>query len=219
MGRFIDAIRAAGRSWEPWFIERAQRSTWEEHAVRLWPILLDPQLPVLLIDSVASYYFQSDQEFWNVEKDFPNIAPPLPEFWVEFRIPEKIRSLQRGVADVTKLIKRGHVGLLVHGVDPADCKGEGIPANVRSILWFELFMDYGRGDMPPVVGPHGSMFLAVDGKGAAVGVPWIQAPVAKGPHDAHMKMLLTWISPVLLAISVIHSDKLPLDKTEIEVRM
>jgi hypothetical protein len=89
---------------------------------------------------------------------------------------------------------------------------------VRQILWFELFVDFGREDQPPVVGPHGSIFLAVDGKGAAVGGPWMQTYTA-GLHEEHMKLYTALIDPCLLAISVIHNDRLALDQPEVIVRL
>lgn len=48
-----------------------------------------------LIDAtpISDYLFMgTDQEEWIINKDFPNIAPPYPQFFLEFRAPDKIVS-------------------------------------------------------------------------------------------------------------------------------
>lgn len=48
---------------------------------------------VINIDNIADYYYtQSDQEHWDVAKDFPNIAPPFEYFWMEYKVPTFINS-------------------------------------------------------------------------------------------------------------------------------
>lgn len=44
------------------------------------------------VQPVADYYYESDQEFWDIEKDMPNIAPPFPFMWMEWKIPSSWRS-------------------------------------------------------------------------------------------------------------------------------
>lgn len=48
---------------------------------------------LLVADNVAEYiYAGTDKEQWDKE-DFPNAAPPWPEFFIEYRRPSKINSL------------------------------------------------------------------------------------------------------------------------------
>lgn len=58
------------------------------------------------IDNIAGYYYSdSDQEYWNIEKDFPNIAPPFDNFWMEFKMPTFINS--DGIIKTTPYLIRG----------------------------------------------------------------------------------------------------------------
>lgn len=53
---------------------------------------------VIVADNVAEYFFSgTDQEFWDVAVDFPNIAPPFQYFFVEGHAPEKLVSRDFGV--------------------------------------------------------------------------------------------------------------------------
>ncbi len=52
---------------------------------------------VIVADNVAEYlYAGTDQEQWDVTRDFPNLAPPFPTFWIETRRPSRIVSRERG---------------------------------------------------------------------------------------------------------------------------
>lgn len=72
--RLIDDLRAGGRIAMPWFIERAKQQQWIDYAHRVNEIASDPALPILLIDNVAQYFYTgTDQEYWSLDKDFPNV--------------------------------------------------------------------------------------------------------------------------------------------------
>jgi hypothetical protein len=49
------------------------------------------------IQNVADYYLQSDQEIWNIDKDFPNLAPPWPHFIMSYHHPGRWRSLGKQI--------------------------------------------------------------------------------------------------------------------------
>lgn len=52
---------------------------------------------VIEATNVSNYYFESsDQEIWDVTKDFPNIAPPFSDFFLEFQAPLQIVSKESG---------------------------------------------------------------------------------------------------------------------------
>jgi hypothetical protein len=52
---------------------------------------------VVVADQVTEYFFaMNDKEYWDVE-DFPNVAPPFENFWVETSAPSKIVSEEHGV--------------------------------------------------------------------------------------------------------------------------
>jgi hypothetical protein len=52
--------------------------------------------PIFRIDNVAEYYWTNEQDYWEIGKDFPNIAPPFKEFWMEYRMPERIHTSDAG---------------------------------------------------------------------------------------------------------------------------
>ena len=47
---------------------------------------LEPDTPVILIDNVADYYHRgTDKRQWDLERDFPCVAPPWPQALFEWR--------------------------------------------------------------------------------------------------------------------------------------
>ena len=212
MPRLIDDIRAAGRLTMPFFV-RSKREQWQKIATFLAPILLKEDVPVLLVDNVSDYMYRgSDQEHWDLSRDFPNLAPPFPTFWCEHKMPTLIHSKECGDSDLS-YIRHGRVGVLVHAADPKNVKGEDIPANTRWILWCELFVDYdqkGRG----IEGPHGSMFMAIDGQGAIIENPWMQSFADAGLEEV-MRGYMAWLNPTLLSISFLHCKNVTLVKNEV----
>jgi hypothetical protein len=62
---------------------------WARHTARIYEILREPDL----IDCVAHAYFESsDQEYWDLEHDFPPLIPPCPLGWFEYTLPYRIHS-------------------------------------------------------------------------------------------------------------------------------
>jgi len=58
---------------------------------------------VIDANNVCQYYFSgTDQEVWDMLKDFPNLAPPFPNFFIEMKSPKFIKSEKFGKID-TKL--------------------------------------------------------------------------------------------------------------------
>ena len=58
---------------------------------RLEPVLRRCQK--IVADNVARFFFEvSDKENWDRIDDFPNVAPPFREFWIEARAPKMINS-------------------------------------------------------------------------------------------------------------------------------
>jgi hypothetical protein len=51
----------------------------------------------IVADDVAEYYYMgTDQEFWQISRDFPNLAPPFETFFIECRAPRMIVSRAYG---------------------------------------------------------------------------------------------------------------------------
>lgn len=64
-----------------------------------------------VINNVAQYYWQSEQDFWDAETEFPNLAPPFETFWMEYKMPSKIHA--DGKYGFSKF-KNLYIGFLVH---------------------------------------------------------------------------------------------------------
>src|SRR5215471_15799613 len=224
MARMIDQIRAGGKLAAPWFVAPNYAHTWRTHTGKIVDLLKDPAMPVLVIDNVSEYYYQgTDQEFWDLTRDFPNLAPPYERMWFESRMQRKIHSKECGDTDVTDIVgKEARVGVFIQAVDPANARMEdtGMPPDLEDLeirakakwfLWCELFINYDLGmDREHGViaqGSHGSIFMAVDEHGAIVRRPWIQSYL---PSDADqtvaepLKGLMNWLHPAFLAISFLH---------------
>lgn len=203
MARLIDDLRSTGKVEMPWFVQPQMQASWTDHANKILGMLREGSLPVLLIDNVSDYFYtHSDQEVWDYRKDFPNLAPPFDACWFEHRMPSKIHSKTKGDTDCTRWVQGGRTGCLMVAVDPKDTKGEGIPANVKWILWFEVFIDYNlHGRFPQ--GPHGSIFYAIDAGGALVETPWMQTYCHPSQNEV-IKNFMTWLFPALLTICFLH---------------
>lgn len=202
MPRLIDDLRAEKiRLAVPEFVMPDKVEFWRYVADNVIKSMMQPDLPVLLIDNVADYYFSSEQEYWDLRLHFPNLAPPYPVFWCECKVARRIHSAECGDTDVAALVPRGRMGMLIHGLERAQIKGE-FPEGMRWLLWCELFIDYGiRGITAS--GPHGSMFLCVDAQGAIIEHPWIQS-FAKTEDQPMVQALMTWLHPAFLAMSFLH---------------
>jgi hypothetical protein len=172
----------------------------------MWNVLNEPTLPVILIDNVAEYYFTgNDQEYWSIDRDFPNLAPPFPIFWMEHKMVKTIHSRSAGTTDVSALIQDGRVGMLFGGSDPEQVQIVGTaPEGTRWILWMELWIDYGVISDHAAQGPHGMTFMPIDEQGRALTPPYMQTWVSRSEDEEQMKAIMTWYNPALLAISFLH---------------
>lgn len=197
MPRLIDDIRA-GELVAPFFVGSSGIKNWRRVVAQLRPMLGNAELPVIPIDDVISFYYEgNDQETWNIDRDFPNLKPPHTQYWAEGRMPKRIISRQRGDSDVGALVPEGRMGFLVPALAPKNVVGRDIPANTSSILWMELFIDYGHGR---IEGPHGSVFYPLNATGELTENPVMQSYVEPG-HTEEMHSYMAWFYPVLLAIS------------------
>jgi hypothetical protein len=202
MPRLIDDIRRLGMLQMPRMISKIPE--WEEYGRDLWPILSNRDMPVLLIDNVADYYYTgTDQEHWDLGRDFPNLAPPYECFWCEYRLPKRIHSKEKGDTDVSQWVQHGRAGCFVMALEPDHVKADGgLPQGTRWILWVDLFVDYGwTGRLPE--GPHAPIFLCVDAEGRALDAPHAQAFIDE-EHVDLMKSVMAWLHPIWLTMSFLH---------------
>jgi hypothetical protein len=195
MARLIDEIRENGKLAAPWWVTKPR--LWRKHTVGILDILATEEPEVFEIDEVAQAYFSgNDQEYWDLGRDFPSLEPPRELVWFEYRLPRVIRSRVCGDTDLASLVE-GRVGLLMIGSKREDVVGEGIPPEVEWVLTFELFLDYGGGN---IQGSHGAIHIAVDGSGRVVDRPWLQT-FARREGEVGIVELITFTHPVLLAFA------------------
>jgi hypothetical protein len=91
----------------------------------------------VVADEVAAYYYLgTDQEYWSLTRDFPNLAPPFESFFIECRAPEAIVSRETGITRWTPEMgyEWGHLCLATSRRQRIEalCEEEG-----RQRLWQE----------------------------------------------------------------------------------
>ena len=91
MSRLYDRIRTKGFDVSP-FLPPQDAQRWRADVVPV--VLANLRLAqVIEIGNVSRYFFEgNDQEEWEITRDFPNIAPPFPVFWMEYPAPKMVVS-------------------------------------------------------------------------------------------------------------------------------
>lgn len=46
-------------------------------------------VPTVIADEVSALYWGSEQMVWDIAEDFPNVAPPFPDFFIEWNCPQR----------------------------------------------------------------------------------------------------------------------------------
>lgn len=210
--RLIDDLRRKDAHIAmPWWVPPEKEHMWKDHTARVFELLGNHKLPVVLIDNVSDYYYTgTDQEHWDLREHFPNLAPVYPQWWCEHKLPKTIHSKEEGDTDVGSLV-RGRVGFLMTAVEPKDARVEDLPEGARWIYWIEIFIDYSMQGVT-AFGSHGAIMLAIDQEGKVIDRPWIQGLNRAGQHEDQMRSLVSWINPAFLAISFLHCRNVVLEE-------
>ena len=199
----------------PLFVQRGKEHAWSDYALRVMPLLENGALPVLLIDNVADYYYQqTDQEYWALDKDFPNIAPPFDQFWVEYKLPRMIHSKDKGDTDLSDIGMGSHAcaGFLLTAIPPEQIVAQDVPPETKWVLWIETWIDYGTGN---INGPHGACFLPISAEGRALACISMRS-YAPLEFEELMKSIMAWFNPVFLAISFLHCKNVTLVDNQVD---
>jgi hypothetical protein len=208
MARLIDELRSAAGVKMPRFVVPEKQAAWANHARHLWKLIEDmgDELPVIVADNVAEYYFTgTGQEQWNIQNDFPNVAPPYPLYWLEHHLPKHIHS-EQGDTDLGYLPLAGaRVGWLLITVPVEDAVGTNIPANTKWICMADHFYQWGRAKDGMIEGPHGAMVFPIDERGQVIEPPMMHTYTRGTPEDRHLAVcMMGGLNPVLLTISFLH---------------
>jgi hypothetical protein len=82
--RLVDKLRDDGQ------VKYGSAAVWEKFGV-------PDDVPVVVVDNVADYFYRGTrQEIWRLDRDFPNVAPPWQQWWMEHRAPGVIESEVHG---------------------------------------------------------------------------------------------------------------------------
>ena len=193
----------------PHFVLPGRQAEWRRHSIDVAEILHERDLPAILIDNVAEYYYVgTDQENWNLQKHFPNLAPPFPAFWMEYKLPNRIHS-EIGDSNIGVDLD-GRVGWLIFGTPRHQMVGDHIPENAKWVLIGELFIDFGLRRDGSMVGPHGTMFMSIDENGAAIDKPGMMS-LASEELAPLMKLHIGWWNPALLAVCFMHCKNVAIE--------
>lgn len=98
---------------------------------------------VIVLDgsNVAEYYFaETDQEIWGMS-DFPNIAPPFADFWLDFHAPDQVISRELGVLTWAQTKYPLHWGFRCQGVELSS--EENVSAFLQP-LWGEAYNEFAQ---------------------------------------------------------------------------
>jgi hypothetical protein len=117
---------------------------------------------VVVADNVAEYFWAgTDQEEWELTKDFPSLAPPWPKTFIEFHAPSRIVSREEGIHSVNTF-QFGHRAVLIDS-GTGDLP-EPFPPMPDGARWGQMaftFIEAPKGDIS-VVGAVG-WYVAPDG--------------------------------------------------------
>jgi hypothetical protein len=90
MARLIDHILGGKLQPTPWVQQAPGFTQAQLYKQRhKWQATLK-EVPVICVDNVADYFFEHEPTgLWNTKKDFPNLVPPFPKTWIEYRNPHE----------------------------------------------------------------------------------------------------------------------------------
>lgn len=155
--------------------------------------------PVIVINEVAQYFFDV---FWRDDKplkdsDFPNVAPPFPCFWMEYRVPRTITS-GKPSKQVRMELAGQRVGFYWLGLDRAN-SDDGW--SLTSLMFVE--------DEGWAVGPVFSARVDTDAQGRAIDLLYQNfipddASVSEEERDFVRVNMMTLHYPAALAICFMH---------------
>jgi hypothetical protein len=230
--KLIDKLRRPyAKIQMPWWVKKSKEQMWADHAGFVGRFIAEcPEpIPVILIDNVAEYFYSgTDQEYWDLQKDFPNVAPPYPIFWIENKLQRKIVSKVKGESDLSQLLTPdSKLGVLFNCMPVSLARPAieshadhmEIPETAHWVFIIEQFVDWGRGDPPE--GPVGTITLWVNKQGLIV-----QPPCMRNFGTEDDKVLtevlhnyMTWIQPAFLAICFMHCKNVRVVDEEVPTKL
>lgn len=194
MARLFDII-ARERTASPF--------THRQFATRPWP-----EVPIIVADNISEYYMEgSDKEAWDIQFDFPNMAPPFDAFWIEAR--NHPRANYSGVVEQIDTGGVQRCGALFQA------KRERVGWRLGAEMYWQI---QGRS-----IGPLGIVLLRLDERGrwvpedgvrtpdgergVPVAIPNAQEYIRQSGPEAVQELtraVIEAVKPLLLAVSFMH---------------
>lgn len=194
----LDKLRRRPPSLPPWFLRDSPKlDQWRAHRDRALGLLADPDLAARNIDPIARHHYEStSQEYFDLSD--LTLAPAAHMLqWLEYQLPERIRS-EIGDQDLSDSPEmQGHAGFLVFDAPRVAVTGDEIPENAARFTAMELFLEFG---LPRrVYGPHGIWVYALDAQGKILDVPSIQG-YQEPAYNEHVRAMQGFFYAALLAL-------------------
>ncbi len=176
--------------------------------------------PSLLADAVAEYFFTgTPQEWWGAD-DFPNVAPPWQDFWVEWRIPRfsnnegRLVPMLQATQPIAVHVQATEMGAELAAILPAfagspDPAARAVLEKARWGLKLTVFVEV-RGvawlvsEVTNFVGPDGAL-LSEEGESGPLTV--FPSSGKDGREPIYPDPVGGWCStlgPLYLALSFVH---------------
>ncbi len=155
MRLFADRIKSTEPIWT--IVPREARIPYDQWLTWTQQLRSDflPKAPVFEISNVADYYYRgTDQEYWDLFKDFPRPRPPFDPTWFEWKVPAHLFSEGKYVeSPASRLFSR--LGCIAAFSDADD----RAPANVKYTL---NLVPFGLAVKPNIIESLPALCLALD---------------------------------------------------------
>jgi hypothetical protein len=171
------------------------------------------QAVVFNIDNVSEYFFSVDEkDYWDIETDFPNLAPPFPLYWMEYKTPSVINVKGRiieqdsPISRFGALIESKEIPMSTSEVD--SCKWGTMISVFARVPYGVIFM------FNQVLGikPDGSVGKFKDKQANLIQMPQsLLSNAAQAGVDP--TGVQNGVSPILLAISFLHCKNVTITQT------
>lgn len=198
-----------------------------------------PDATVVDVSNVAKYFASSMDGMMLTKREVPNLAPPFPHCWFEFKCPWHSITESKEIARMLKswsfegiqgaFPMPSRIGVLMIAGD-TKYDPETVDATVGEffdldqIRWsmsLFLYLEYGKGK--PIEGPKSHLALGIEPDGKLTGGPDDDLQAVSrvyGPVDQKddvtfnfaTTVSMVYIAPALLAINFMHCKNVSLDE-------
>lgn len=168
---------------------------------------------VIQASNVAKYILEvNEQDVWDIRNDFPNIAPPFQNFWIEYTLPKTLN--RNGNIEYNNLVG-SRIGILFVAEKHDNSPYENHKWNMAAVC----FVSKNKQIVSPLTWMMG---ITADGQVVKTGGPEeigfsVHVPPALFYNAEHVRQqgrgfLFMALAPALLAISFMHCKNVKLEE-------